>query len=696
MRTYLDLFGENYDMYEEHDNKKQFFTIADAPLEEKLEWLENDIRTKINAASSRIEMYRKYEALYKGIHYKSMDYRRNENDDSYSGTKQPRMAVNLVAEMVDAKVSQRSRNKPAIAVIPNNDEIDDINNAKTVKLLLDNRAQEVDLETIFADGDRMNFLRGESFTFVTWDNEEGMVHPEYADAMKLGIKIPKLGKNGEPTGEFIDSPVRVGDVKVEVLGPERVFPEQNRNKWSEVQNITRLDWIHIDELKAMYPEHKDLIHEEMDYEFNDSQDYGIKKRKSMCAVYTFYHKKTKFLPNGAMIKFISGALLEEGPLPYSHGNLPCVFDTDIDVPDELHGRPFLVNIAQLQNLHNMMMASIARNIAVSSMPKWLMPKGAVHRDKLNNEYGIIEYSGPIAPQMVTYSGLNKDLYEMPDKIERYIEKGSAVYGISRGEPPKGIKAAVALQFLDEQETQRESRGMAKRMKRVRDTYKMMISVMGDFYKPEDGRMIHILGSDNAYLVKSFESANFNCAYDVRIMNSSALPDSKAGKISAILDINTATQTDPMFGKEEIAQMLDLANDERFKDRAAISVKAAETVVGKILKGEPVQEPQVWDDFIVQYPIILKALQEREYKETEQGIVQALKQHLMVMEGLMYQKSLTSPVFAMQLQRFYMFPTLFTIPQMPVMMPQPAQAAPVAGMNTGAVGESMKKNEQGVQ
>lgn len=693
MRTYLDLFGENYDMYEEHENKHQFFMVDNKPLDEKLQWLVSDIKVKFNAASSRIEMYRKYEALFKGIHYKSMDYRRNENDDSYSGTKQPRMAVNFCQEMVEAKVAQRSRFKPAIAVIPNNDEINDVNNAKTVKMLLDNRAQEIDIEKIFADGDRMNFLRGESFTFVTWDKDGGHVHPKYKEVEKMGMKPPVLDEQGNPTGQYYDTPVMVGDVKVEVYGPERVFPEQNRNKWDEVNNVTVLDWVHIDDLKADYPEFADQIKEEEDYMFYDSSDYGIKKRKNHVAVYTFYHKKTKHLPEGAQIKFVKGAILEEGPLPYSHGKLPCVFDTDIDIPDELHGRPFLTNIAQLQNLHNLCMASIARNLAVSSMPKWVMPKGAVHRDKLNNEYGIIEFSGPIAPQMVTYSAINKDLYEMPDKIERYIEKGSAVYGISRGEPPKGIKAAVALQFLDEQELQRESRGMAKRQRRILDTYKLMISTMGDYYKPNDGRMIRILGSDNNYLMKSFEQADFNCAYDVRLLNSSSLPDSKAGKISAILDLNTATQADPMFGKEEITQMLDLANDERFKDKASVAVKAAEQVIWNILNRAPVQEPKEWDDFIVMYPIILKSLQERTYKDSEQDIVENLKAYLLTMEGLMYNKALKSPIFAMQLQRFYMFPVLFQAPINPAVGGVPAvQPASQAGVNTQAVAQSMVKNQ----
>jgi len=693
MRTYLDLFCENYDMYEEHENKHKFFTIADKPLDEKLKWLEEDIKTKFNAASSRIEQYRKYEALFKGIHYKSMDYRRNENDDSYSGTKQPRMAVNFIQEMVETKVSQRARQKAGIAVIPNNDEIVDINNARTVKMLLDNRAQEIDLDGIFSTGDRMNFLRGESFTFITWDEETGGEHPEYTKANSMGLKVPKLDDNGNPIeGEFIENSVRVGDVKVEVYGPERVFPEQNCTKWDDCDDVTVMDWIHIDELKALYPDSANDIKMNEDFFFYDSADYGVKKRKNHAAVFTYYHRKTKFLPQGAKIKYIVGALLEEGPLPYSHGKLPCVFDTDIDVPDELHGRPFLTNIAQLQNLHNMMMGSIARNIAVSSMPKWVMPKGTVHRDKLNNEYGIIEYSGPVAPQMVTYSAINKDLYQMPDKIEAYIEKGSMVDSMSRGEPPTGIKAAVALQFLDEQDQQRQSSGIAKRMKRIKDTYKMMISVMGDYYKKEDGRMIRILGKDNSYLIDSFESADFGCAYDVRILNASSLPDSKAGRISAILDLNTATQADPMFGKEEIAQMLDLANDERFKEKASVAVKAAETVVSKILKRDPtVGEPQQWDDFIVMYPILLKTLQERTYKDEDQDILMTLKQYIMVMEGLMYNKAMMSPVFAVQLQRFYMFPVLFTVPMAPYNpAPAPINTTPI---NTGAIAQNMVKQNQ---
>ena len=351
MRTYLDLFGENYDMYEEHENKHQYFTVANKDYDERLQWLQSDIKNKFNTSSSRIEMYRKYEALFKGVHYKSMDYRRNENDDSYSGTKQPRMAVNFCQEMVEAKVAQRSRFKPAIAVIPNNDEINDINNAKTVKMLLDNRAQEIDLETIFADGDRMNFLRGESFTFVTWDKDLGKVHPEYSKTVNAGQKVPVLDKDNQPTGEFYDMPIMIGDVKVEVLGPERVFVEQNKTRWDDVNHITVMDWRHVDELKAEYPEHADDLKETDEFFFYDSSDFGMKKRKNHVAVFTFYHKKTKFMPEGAHIVYTSGAILEDGPLPYTHGKLPCVFDTDIDVPDELHGRPFLTNIAQLQNLH---------------------------------------------------------------------------------------------------------------------------------------------------------------------------------------------------------------------------------------------------------------------------------------------------------------------------------------------------------
>ena len=106
---------------------------------------------------------------------------------------------------------------------------------------------------------------------------------------------------------------------------------------------------------------------------------------------------------------------------------------------------------------------------------------------------------------------------------------------------------------------------------------------------------------------------------------------------------------------------------------------------------PVQEPQEWDDFIVMYPMLLKTLQERTYKEADQDILQTLKQYIMVMEGLMFNKAIKSPIFAAQMQRFYMFPVLFAVPMVPTNpAPAPINQTPI---NTGAVAANMVRQNQ---
>lgn len=683
-----DFFQDDFSEMNQYSSNDTLYAFIDHKNErECLEWLNNDIRDKINRAETRLERIRQLEALYKGINYRANDDR-NVRDTLGLGSVKPRdakMFVNFVNEMVEAKVAQRSRFKPSIVVLPNNDDIKDQTNAQSCKQILDCKAQEIDFDKVFSDGDKIQFLRGESYTFVLWDKVAGGVNSTFKKMEELGIKVP--GKKNPMNG----------DVCIKVMGPGQAFPQIDKSNFSDVDDISYIEWVHVDELRALYPGKKIEPSDESMYW--DSSSMTRRSLKNHCMVVNYFHKVTRFMEKGSYVKYVNSGILEKKDLTelYDHGKLPCVFDTDIDLEGELHGRPFVENIARLQAVHNMVMASMARGYAIASAPKWVAPQGSVSINKTTNDYGLMEYKGAVPPQLVTYSGVPKDSWEYSDKIERYIEKGSSVYGISRGEPPKGIKAAVALQFLDEQELQRESRGMAKRQRRILDTYKLVLQTMAQHYTPEDGRIFKMLGQDNSYMVKTFNLEGVS-SYDIRMQNTSSLPDSKTGKIAAILDINMATQNDPYFGKEEISSILDMGNDQRFRDKLAVSVKAADTVVQRILNGEVNLQPNEWDDFVVQYPIILRALQERQYKDTELGIANELKEYITSMEYLMIEKSKVSPTFAARLQGMYMFPIFYQVPVAPPMPPEEIGA----GMDLSKAKESNTvqmqeaQNQEGMQ
>ena len=664
-----------------------------------LEWLNLSFDARVRASQSRMIIYRRYMNLYKGVHWSDMDSRdsgRGNNTDDQNGGqsyRRPKAVINFVNEMIENKLSARARDKVAIALIPQTNSQTDINNSKSCKMLLDSRADEINLDGIFIEGDRNTFLFGHSFTFVLWNKEMGPMHPSYEKLVKKGIEIPVIDKT---TGKYIpdakiETPVKVGDVDVFVMGPDRVFPQPNKSKWKDVEDLFYVEWMHISEAQARWPnKKKDITDNEQESDlFYDYDSSSMMTHTGFVMVKHYYHKKTSHCPNGAYIVYVRDVILYQGDFPYDHGDLPCVPDTDIDVYGELWGRSFISNIEQLQRHFNNIASAIARNHGIGSAPKWMVPKGACTVNSLNNDFVIVEYAGPRPPQLVQSNPTGAEIFNYQDKLEAYITKMAGVYDISRGEPPKGITANSALRFLDEQESQRGAVGSGKRKERIRKTYRMMLALMAQHYDEGDNRTVHILGKDNTYLIKSLKDTDFSKVYDIKIQNTSSLPDTKTGKISAIIDLNAVTQTDPVFKRAEIVQMLELGLDDAYKDQATIAATAARSALDCLLEGEDTAPPEAYDDLLTYYDIFLRALQERSYKDqTNTDIKKKIQHYIKTIEMLMYERARKNQLFAQKMSMLDSFPLFFTIPQ----EPQPMQTM----MGAGAAQEHLMAGVGGIK
>jgi hypothetical protein len=628
-----------------------------------LDWVNKDLKNKLHAAQGRFRTYRYNLAMYKGIQFKHQDTRNPDREDTTETLRKPKVVVNFVQEMTDAKLAKFVLTRPSLDLIPNNNEWSDKLNAKTIKLLVENRYDEVDIEDYYADAWKRGFIYGMSYTFAGWDKDAGPLHPEYQKARELGVDIPLYDKNGKKIGnKTIDQDVHIGDVVYNVYGPDRCFPQLGKRRWCDVDDITVIDFVHVEELRAQYPRKKNLIEPtDMIYWDNETLEERRLKDYNNCIRITYYHRPCGLFPEGRKIVCTDLVVLENKSFPYTKiGNrLPCEPFTDIDIPDEIYGRSFIQNISMLQRHFNAIASGVARNHGIGSAPKWMVPKGSCSISSLNNDFTVVEFSGPTAPQLVTYNPTPSEIFMYQEKLERWIQKQSVVYGVSRGEPPKGVDAQIAMQYLDEQEQQREGRNIAKKYRYLRNLFKLTMGIMGQYYLESDGRTIRILGKDNGYLIKHFKGADFASGYDVRVQNTSALPDTKTGKISSIVNLNKATQADPVYRRAEIIRALDLGLDEEFKDAATVSVKAAESTVQSIVDGEKYVEPQIYDDFINQYPIYVRTLWSRSFKEElPSDAQQKLIQHISTMEGLMWERSLKNQKFLMELQEFDYYPIFF--------------------------------------
>jgi hypothetical protein len=312
---------------------------------------------------------------------------------------------------------------------------------------------------------------------------------------------------------------------------------------------------------------------------------------------------------------------------------------------------------------------MARGIAITNAPKWFYQKGSVDPQKLGNNYSSVEVRGPIEPKLVSFNGLPVGGFEMLAATERGIVSGSAVSQTSRGEPPKDITSAVALQFLNEVETGREALGIAKRQARTLEIYKMMLSRIQQYYTPNDGRIFRYLGDDNTYLIQSFENLNIEGDFDIKFENSPNLPDTKSARIATVIEFNKASPAEPVFNKESILQMFDLGNDKRFRNQSLSAIKAAQFKLQQILDGTGYTEPKSYDDFLVEYPIFIQALRQREYKGSNEGVMMGLQNYIKSMEYLMWEKSKMNPTFQMKAMAFTEYPVFFRVPITPPQAPE---------------------------
>jgi len=640
-----------------------------------LQWLNTNYDSAEKAAQSRLRSYRRWMALYKGIHWRDYDYRDTRRDDNGYSSRKPRHVVNFIYEMTEARLAQSAKMKSSIAAIPHNNSQDDINNAKSCKMLLDSRAYDLQIEKLFQENDRTAFTMGHSFVCLQWDQELGPTSPVYD---KLLQKDPKAAKKVGLT--------KVGDVGVKIKGADRIFPEQGKKEWDEIDYVDEVEWMPLEEAKARWPKKKNEILENVRQLYNwDTTE--LSQPKNMVMVRTFWHKPTKFLSEGAKIIYTDDVILEHGDFPYEHGELPFVPQTDIDVYSEFWGRPFITNIEQMQRMYNNIQSGIARDFGVGSAPKWVMPKGACDINSLNNDFTVIEFTGPMEPKLVTKSPTNQGNFQLQEMLEAKITQLSNVYDISRGQVPSGVTANSALRFLDEQESQRIIVQQQKRKRTVLSTYKMMLSLMRQYYTADDNRTVRILGKTNEYLIKSMKKADFSRIYDIELQNTSALPDTKTGKIAAIVDLNAMTQTDPIFRKEEVIEMLDLGTEDHFQNSATVAVNAARTNLQTILEGGDAPEPQQYDELLVHYSVFGKALQETTFKTTVEDEVQAkIIVYVTVLESLMFERCKKNVKFLMEVSNLSNYPMFFT--------PETTVAALVA-VNQQMMAAAAQGPEQGV-
>jgi len=219
---------------------------------------------------------------------------------------------------------------------------------------------------------------------------------------------------------------------------------------------------------------------------------------------------------------------------------------------------------------------------------------------------------------------------------------------------------------------------------------MTLAVCGDYYDESDERMIRVIGKNNAWMTKFFDVAYLEKDYDIRIQNSSALPRSLAARTQTLLDLNE--RFPDQFTSEQVIDLLDLGQSDKFIDSATVAVKTAQAENEELLKdtqdalSEEQLAPKEFENHILHWREHTRMVQEYSFKyQTPEAVQERMINHIMAHEMLMMDGAKKNPKFAEELSKLALFPLFYT-QEMAIMSQPEAQGMP--GQPVGAPIQAM--------
>ena len=105
-----------------------------------------------------------------------------------------------------------TRIKPAVDVLPTNDEFEDKNAAKAVKYLINHLWYINDIDAILQKMQRQARIFGETYCFIEWEPSKGDLHPLYVKARDSKIDLDLLDEEGNSIGKIDKDKLNINNI----------------------------------------------------------------------------------------------------------------------------------------------------------------------------------------------------------------------------------------------------------------------------------------------------------------------------------------------------------------------------------------------------------------------------------------------------------------------------------------------------
>lgn len=551
--------------------------------------------------------------------------------------------TNYIGPIVETQLSRLVSSRAAISVIPvHSSEYSDKSAAKTSEQVIKTIFRDRNVDDLLENTIRHMLVCGSAYIQTTWDSE-------------LGFKKPD-GKSS-------------GDVNYKMLNFNQIMLEPT--DWESTNWFFSIERFGCEELKRLFPEKAAKISQDNwnPYLFVEQQNPFLENSNEAVTVLTLHHRASDVLPEGLIVKCTRDCILSVDTIPFptlnSQRKLPLSKVADIIPPGFMLPVPLTIleTAKGSQHLVNQLNKVISRDIQVSA-PKWLVQKGTVSIEHLNNQAGIIQYRGSREPKLAAQSTVRPELFEYRRLLIDAIRENTGSFRQSFGDSAPNTRAGIMLEFHEEQEFKRSEPLIKKVNNFIVDLAQKTLAIAADFYKEDEDRKIKVTGEKFGGPFRNFDTADLTGSYDIIIERSNALPESKEGRLRWITTLNEMFPG--KFDWEQVKKALDFSSDKdlRTAETAAFELQCLENDL--LFRGEPAKEPAEYEDHITHLKALYPVIDSLEFAEAPEEIKQAFLAHTSAHEMFAWKTAMTNPVLADRVLTLKQFPKVFV--SLPSVMP----------------------------
>lgn len=519
---------------------------------------------------------------------------------------------------------------------------------------------------------------GESFAIVMWNPQKGDIHPLAKKYMDEDLDM--VDESGNPMPDVGEMPIklkknmRIGDIEFinplpwdVMIDPQINTQDSNWFWWVE--------YLDVDYLKKKYPKFswdtKTDKGPSTQYDvFSNTEKENPNKRK----IFYLYHRSHEFMPEGRFLVVSDANVMVNEPLEMktliNNQDLPLVHFKDLDLGMGNRGNPILFrNCKNLSDANNHIANQIYNNLEMESPKMFVHETCGVDAQRMPNGTTAIEWHGNIKPSIETPQTNTSSIFNFQQNIQKAMDQVALQNPLVKGETPNAqLDSFVALQYFEDLRNQLASPNIKGHIRAMEQLYRLMITIAKDKYRPDDGRLIKILGKHNTYQLKFFDPINLQKSYDVHITTTGNLANSKAARTQMLLSIKREFPS--ILSDEVFVDMLGLSHSKKFMNAITSAVSSAEAENQEMMNGQPIMSPERYEDLIAHWDVHRIPFQTMDFKHSSEEVKEIMMGHMAATEKLMFEQAGENPVFGQRLEQLRQFPLFYTPKPVNEPIPQP--------------------------